>query len=77
MSFVNMVTRKMSDREELEYQKDTIEECIIFLKKWDVMKGRRTETVEDALIAITELEKNTRQRVGELVSILGEEITPF
>ncbi len=77
MGFVNMETRKMSEKEEAEFLKTRLHECVMFLMKWKVTRGHRTETVEDAFVAITELERNIRLRISVLARILNEEIIPF
>ncbi len=77
MTYTNMVTRSMSKEEEFVFIEELIEICVGFLKTWKVTVSRRTETTDDAFVAVTELEAGLRKRLAELAYSLGRDLVPF
>ncbi len=66
-----------SVEDELLFLQQMMHDCHTFLQKWKVMLGNRTETIEDAFVAITELEKEVREARDALVKTIGVDVVPF
>jgi hypothetical protein len=66
-----------SDRQEIEFLTVILHECHAFLQTWKVYIGNRETPTEDALLAITELERQVRERRSELAERVNMDIVPF
>ncbi len=63
--------------DEVVFLNHMLVECHSFLQGWKVMTGDRTEEAADAFIAVTELEKEIRERRNSLAAKLDQDISPF
>ncbi len=59
------------------YYRETLADCVAFLQKWEVTEGYRSETLENAFIAITELERVTRAEFDAFVNRGSQDKLPF
>ncbi len=73
------VTKQHQEAEldELLFLNVVLHDCHVFLQKWNVLIPNRVETMEDAFVAITELEQNMRARRDWIVKRVGVDVVPF
>ncbi len=57
--------------------RETLRDCQAFLVKWDPTAGHRSEAMEDAFVAITELERETRQDLDAFLNPDRQQSFPF
>ena len=77
MGYVNKVTSGMDATTELELLHSLLHACHIFLQRWNVWTTPRTEEADAAFLAVTNLEKELRDRRDELYRDLGKDVVPF
>ncbi len=77
MDTIDQIVEDMNDVEHMEFLNGAIHDCHTFLQKWKVLITDRGVATEDAFIAITELEKEIRERRETLGRITGQTYYPF
>lgn len=63
--------------DEVLFLSQILHDCHVFLQKWNVLVGSREETVENAFVAVTELERTVRERRARIAKRIGHDIEPF
>jgi len=69
--------KRMQKEAEIELLRATIDDCVSFLTFWKVYEPNRSEHAGDAFIAITELERECRERWVWLIENDEDLTIPF